>query len=71
MSQFSGNTFIELVDALELSTHAKITTFLIRFDMEEADNQSSVESRKLGIIEYLRDHPEKKAHLELIWSSKL
>ena len=59
MSQFSRNTFVELVDALELSTHAKMGTFLIRFEMEEADNQSTLEPRKLGIIEYLRDHPEK------------
>lgn len=59
MPQFSRNTFVELVDALAFSSHAEIETFLIRFEMEEADNRSSLDRRKLGIIKYLIDHPDK------------
>jgi hypothetical protein len=59
MSQFSRNTFVELVDALTFSSHPQIEMFLIRFEMEEADNRSTLDPRKIGIIRYLIDHPDK------------
>lgn len=59
MSQFSRNTLVELMDALALSSHDQIDRFLMRFEMEEADNQSTLGPRKTGIIKYLIDHPDK------------
>jgi hypothetical protein len=59
MPQFSRNTVVELVDALAFSSHAQIETFLIRFEMEEADNRSTLDPRTIGIIKYLIDHPDK------------
>lgn len=59
MSRFSRNTLLELVDALALSSHAQIELFLIRFEIEEADQGGSLDPRKIGIIKYFIDHPDK------------
>jgi hypothetical protein len=58
VSQFSRNTLVELIDALAFDDDAEMTLFLIRFELEEADNHSYLSRRKISIIEYLRDHPD-------------
>jgi hypothetical protein len=60
MTQFSRNTIVEIIDALGLSAHADIESFLIRFEMEEADNHSTLDPRKLDIVKYLIENPNKK-----------
>lgn len=59
MSQFSRNTLVELVEALSLNSHDQIDRFLMRLEMEEADNQGALGPRNTGIIKYLIDHPDK------------
>lgn len=60
MTQFSRNTIVEVVDALGFSAHADIESFLIRFEIEEADNHGTLDPRKLGIVKYLNENPAKK-----------
>lgn len=60
MTQFSRNTILEIIDALGFSAHADIESFLIRFEIEEADNHSTLDPRKLGIVKYLIENPDKK-----------
>ena len=59
MSRFSRSTIVELVDALRFSSHAEIELFLIRFEMEDADNHGTLDPRKLGIVKYLIEPPDK------------
>ena len=60
MTQFSRNTIVEVIDALGFSAHADIESFLIRFEIEEADNHGTLDPRKLGIVKYLIENPDKK-----------
>ena len=66
MTRFSQNTIIEIMDVLEFTSHAKIKEFVLRFEVEESDNQESLPKRILGIAEYLIEHPKKKDHGEPI-----
>ena len=59
MARFSRSTIVELVDALRFSSHAEIELFLIRFEMEDADNHGTLDPRKLGIVKYLIETPDK------------
>jgi len=60
---FSGNTILELIDAFKFTSHSQIETFLIRFQLQAADNQGSMQRRPLGIVKYLIDHPDTKGPL--------
>jgi hypothetical protein len=63
MPRFSPNTIIEVVDALNLETHADIDKFVLRFEIKKADcpNPNATKSqRKMSIISYLVDHPDEK-----------
>jgi len=59
MPRFSRSTIVDLMDALAFSSHAQIDSFLMRFEMEEADNGGTLDPRRIGIIKYLIDHPDK------------
>jgi hypothetical protein len=63
MSRFSRHTLVELMDALQFSSHPQIEGFLLRFELEEADNNSTLDPRRLGIVKYLIDHPAKMGPL--------
>jgi hypothetical protein len=58
MSRFFRHTLVELMNAFDFSSHDEITIFVNRFEILEADNKRSLPHRKLGIIEYLIDHPD-------------
>jgi hypothetical protein len=64
MPRFSRNTIIEVVDALNLSTHVDINRFILKFEMERADRDGTKPQRKYGIIEYLVSHPDEKGPSE-------
>lgn len=57
---FSGNTILELIEALKFTSHAQIDSFVIRFQLQAADNHGSLERRPLGIVQHLIAHPETK-----------
>src|SRR5262249_7277240 len=51
------------MDGMAFSAHHQIDRFLIRFEMEEADNKSTLNQREIGIIKFLIDHPDKSGPL--------
>jgi hypothetical protein len=51
------------MDALQFSAHHQLDRFLIRFELEEADNKGSLNQREIGIIKFLIDHPDKAGPL--------
>ncbi len=57
MARFSGVTIIELINALELSTHAGIEEFAMRFDIENCVSGSGVEPKLVSIKRFLKDNP--------------
>lgn len=57
MARFSGVTIIELINALDLRTHAGIEEFGMRFDIEECIDGSGVEPKLVSIKRFLKDNP--------------
>lgn len=56
MTRFSRKTIFELVNALDLSTHASIDDFLFLFGIEKADGRGGIHPRLTAITQYLYAH---------------
>ena len=59
MPKFSSNTILELLEAFRFFAHSDIEEFVIRFGLQEGDNHGTLDPRKLGLVRYLFDNPEK------------
>jgi hypothetical protein len=61
MSQFSRNTIINAIEAIQFSTHAELEKFLLRFELdEEVIETGGLQPRTVGLMKYLIKNPERK-----------
>lgn len=58
MPRFSALTIIELINALDIRTHAGIEEFAMRFNIEHCIQGTGVEPKLVSIKRFLKDHPE-------------
>lgn len=63
MMKLTENTILELLDAFAFTSHADIEEFVIRFGIKDGDNRGSMSPRKLGLVAYLFNNPDRTGPL--------